>query len=101
VLENASYFTVFTRWPDEIRLLSIEWEMIASPAEALAAVRQNERAVLVFRHDPDVPRRDVSEDIARAWLAELEAQGLDAGQDALPAFIHQHLGREVTRRCGP
>ena len=100
MLENASYFTVFTRWPDEIRLLSIEWEMIETLGEALAAVRQNERAVLVFRHDPDVPRRDVSEDIARAWLAELEAQGLDTGQDALPAFIRQHLGREVARRCG-
>ncbi len=63
--ENATFFTVFARWPDEVRLFSIEWEMIETTAEALAAVRQNPRAVCVFRHDPDGPHRDVSEDIAR------------------------------------
>jgi hypothetical protein len=91
VLENASYFTIFTRWPDEIRLLSIEWEMIETPQEALEAVRQNANAVLVFRHDPDTPRRDVSEDIARAWLEELRAKGFDSTDDTLPAFIATHL----------
>lgn len=101
MLDHGSYFTVFTRWPDEIRLLSIEWEMIQTPAEALAAVRQNERAVLVMRHDPDVPRRDVSEDIARAWLDDLRAQGFDPRQDPLPAFVREHLGDAATGRYGP
>ena len=91
MLENATYFTVFARRPDEVRLFYIEWEMIQTAAEALAAVRQNRRAVRVFRHDPDSPHRDVSEDIARAWLAELAANGFDAEADILPAFIGEHL----------
>jgi hypothetical protein len=91
MLEDATYFTIFARWPDEIRLLSIEWEMIETEAEALAALRQNERAVLVLRSDPDCPRRDVSEDIARAWLDELLAAGFDPGQDRLPSFIREYL----------
>lgn len=98
--ENATFFTVFARWPDEVRLFSIEWEMIETTAEALAAVRQNPRAVCVFRHDPDGPHRDVSEDIARAWLDELIAAGFDAEEDTLPTFIGEHLTSAEIARCG-
>jgi hypothetical protein len=98
VLENATFFTLFARWPDEIRLFSIEWEMIESQAEALATLRQNARVVFVLRHDPDVPPRDVSQDLARAWLEELRAHGFDAEQDALPGFIAEHL-RETERKA--
>jgi hypothetical protein len=94
MLEETTYFTVFARWPDEVRLLSIEWKMIQTPAEALAAVRQNRQAVLVFRCDPDVPRRDVSEDIARAWLDELLDAGFNPNQDMIPAFIGEHVTRD-------
>jgi hypothetical protein len=97
MLEDATYFTIFARWPDEIRLLSIEWEMIETEAEALAALRQNERAVLVLRSDPDCPRRDVSEDIARAWLEELVAAGFNPAQDRLPAFIGEYLTEDDIR----
>lgn len=99
MLENATYFTIFARWPDEIRLLSIEWEMIETETEALAALRQNERAVLVLRSDPDCPRRDVSEDIARAWLEELLASGFNPAQDTLPAYIREYLTENDIRAC--
>ena len=99
MLEDATYFTIFARWPDEVRLLSIEWEMIETEAEALAALRQNERAILVLRSDPDCPRRDVSEDIARAWLEELLASGFNPDQDRLPAFIGEYLTKDDIGAC--
>lgn len=89
------YFTIFARWPGEVRLFSIEWEMIETAAEALAAVRQNARAVQVLRSDPDSPSRDVSEDIARAWLAELQDAGFHPDEAVIPAFIGEHLSRDA------
>lgn len=89
-LGNASYFTLLARWPGEIRLFTVEGPMLQTEAEVIEALEQNERAVLVYRHDPDAPRRDVSEDIARRWVSELET-GIDGLPDYLPAFIRAHV----------
>jgi hypothetical protein len=65
IFGNTTFFTVWARWPGQLRLASIEWDMIETEDEAIAVLRENPRAVVVFRHDSDVSRRDVSEDIAR------------------------------------
>jgi hypothetical protein len=93
-LGDQTYFTVFARWPREVRLFSVEWELIETEAEALEAVKHTYNAALVFRHDPDVPRKDVSEDIARAWLSQIIGRGFDPGRDRLPEFIRQHLSAD-------
>jgi hypothetical protein len=99
-LENKTFFTVWARWPGQTRLFSVEWEMIETEAEAVAVLRENRHAVVVFRHDPDVPRRDVSEDVARQWLRERADRGYD--HSALPDFIARHLTSDdiadITRR---
>ncbi len=85
--EFTTFYTVLARWPHEVRLMSIEWEVIESEKEALEAVKQNDHSILVFRNDPDVPRRDVSEDIAWKWLRELITEGFSPEEDDMPSFI--------------
>lgn len=100
---NKSFYTIWARWPGHDRLFSVEWEMIETEAEVITVLRENRRAVLVFRHDPDVPRRDVSEDMALLWLRERVARGYD--QTDLPEFIAENLSSDaiarVTHRSWP
>lgn len=87
-----TFFSIWARWPGQVRLFSIEWEMIETEAEVVTVLRENRHAVVVFRHDPDVPRRDVSEDVARRWLRERVASGYDPPD--LPEFIAEHLSSD-------
>ena len=80
-------YTVFARWPREVRLFTVEWEMIENEAEALKAVKETENAVLVIRNDPDIPRTNVSEDIARIWLRELMERGDDLIRRKFPLSL--------------
>lgn len=98
-IADQTYFTLFARWPNEVGLMTVEWSMIQTMAEALEAVKQNERTVLVFRNDPDVPRRDVSEDLARIWLKELWVHGFDPAEESVPAFIGEHLTDDEVARA--
>ncbi len=93
-LGDKTYFTIFARWPREVRLFSIEWALIETEVEALAVLKETENAVLVFRNDPDVPRTDVSEDLARTWLHELNARGISLSGNDLPSFIREHLSED-------
>lgn len=61
--------------------------MIQTFAEAVTEVREHDNAVMVTRHDPDCPPRDVSEDIARAWLHDMDLGPVDT----VPAFVRRHL----------
>lgn len=90
-LRDETYFTVFAQWSSEVRLFSVEWEIIGTEREALEAVQQNDHAALVFRSDPDIPRKDVSEDIARLWARQIIDRGYDPTRDVLPEFISRHL----------
>jgi hypothetical protein len=93
-LSTETFYTVWVRWPGETRLQSIEREMIESEDEAISVLREIPAVavVFVFRHDPDVPRRDVSEDLARRWLRERTNRGYDPV--TLPDFIAQHLSSD-------
>jgi hypothetical protein len=90
-LNDNTYFTLFARWPGEVRLFTVEWELIQTEAEALSAVKETENAVLVFRNDPDVPRADVSEDIARLFVKDLLARGFNLEAIDFPSFVLEHL----------
>jgi hypothetical protein len=90
-IENQTYFTLFARWPREIRLMSIEWEKIHTEAEALEAVKQLDHVVQVWRNDPDVARCDVSEDVARTYLDQWIERGGNPEEDDVPEFIGEHL----------
>lgn len=95
---NETFYTVLCRWPREIRLFTIESTTIENDAEALEAVKQNDNAAAVFRHDYDIPRKDVSEDIARLWLDEMIDGGFNPEEDNLPPFIEAHIGIEQAIR---
>lgn len=86
-----TFFTVLARWPREVRLMTVEWEQIENEKEALECLKQNERAILVFRCDADCARRDISEDIAWSWLRELIAGGFNPEEDDMPTFIAEHI----------
>jgi hypothetical protein len=91
--EFPTFYTIWCRWPGEIRLFTVEAPEIHTDAEAMAELKQHENAVRVFRHDYDVPRRDVSEDLAEQWLSDLFLAGFDPQTDDMPAFIAEHISR--------
>jgi len=95
--EFPTFYTIWCRWPGEIRLFTVEAPEIHNDAEALAELKQHENAVRVFRHDSDVPRRDVSEDLALLWLGELIAGGIDPEAN-LPRFIAEHVSADQANR---
>jgi hypothetical protein len=90
-LADRTFFSVLAQWPREVRPFTIEWPLIETEPEALEAVQQNDHAALVFRHDPDSARWDVSEDIARLWLRQIVDRGDNPLDGPLPEFISRHL----------
>lgn len=97
-LNNETFYTIFVRWHGEVRPFTVENAMIETEAEVIDALVQNPNAFVVFRHDFDSPRRDVSEDIARLWLAKLKERGVDPRTDTLPAFIGLYLDEDEIER---
>lgn len=89
--QPQTFFAIFARWPDEVRLLTIEHPIIETLGEALEALRQHPRAVLAVRCDPDCPPRDVSEDLALTWLDQWIAAGSNPVDDIMPAFVAEHI----------
>lgn len=56
--------------------------------DGLAALRQHDEALAIFECIPNEGyMRDVSEDMARAWLAEFDGE-----RDDVPKFIYVQLG---------
>jgi hypothetical protein len=90
VFGEKTFFTIWVRWRGEIRPFTVEHAMIETEEEVIDAIVQNPSVFAVYRHDHDTPREDVSEDIARLWLARLDRQGYTA-DDTLPSFIGLHL----------
>ncbi len=89
-LGNVSFFTLLARWPDEIRLFTVEHEMLEKEDDVIAALDQHPNVALIFRHDNDAPRRDVTEDIAirlyRHWC-----KAHDPAREPLPRFIAENI----------
>lgn len=84
------FYTLLARWPGEIRLFTVEHEMLESEDEVIAALPQHPHVALVFRHDDDAPRRDVTEDIAiRLYLRWIEQH--DPVREPLPRFIADNI----------
>lgn len=98
-LANQTTFTIWARHPGQIRLWSVEAPMLQTMAEALEELKQHDRAVMVTQSDPDVPAKDVSEDLARAWLKELWAHGFDPTEENVPAFVGEHLTNDEIERA--
>jgi hypothetical protein len=89
-LGPTAFYTLLARWPGEIRLFTIEHEMLENEEEVIAALPQHPHVALVFRHDDDAPRRDVTEDIAiRLYHDWIEAH--DPAREALPRFIADNI----------
>lgn len=97
-IADQTYFTLLARWPGEIRLFTVEHPLIENEQEALEAVKRNDHAAFVFRNDPDAPRRDVSEDIARAWLTEWIKDGNSPEDDEMPEFVARHISHDEAVR---
>ena len=97
-IANATFYTILVRWPREVRLFTHEGPMLESEAEVLAALDQlSGEVACIFRHDYDIPRKDVTEDIARAAYRKL----IDAGHtpsDSFPVFIMEHAPSDCD--CG-
>src|SRR5512146_1004182 len=92
-LGNETFFTVWVRDGKAIRAFQPEHDQIETIEEALALVQEQEaqfgtyRVVGVFRHDYDVPRRDVTEDLAVMWADAIKC----GGDDFYPDFVLQHV----------
>ena len=87
---NATFYTLLARWPDEIRLFTIEHEMLEDEAAVIAALDQHPHVALIFRHDEDGPRRDVTQDIALR-LYDDWAREHDVARETLPRFIADNI----------
>ncbi len=89
-LGNVSFYTLLARWPDEIRLFTVEHELLENEDEVIAALDQHPHVALIFRHDDDAPRRDVTEDIAirlyHDWCARHDLRA-----ESLPPFIADNI----------
>ncbi len=85
-----TFYTLLARWPDEIRLFTVEHEMLESEDAVIAALPQHPQVAHIFRHDDDAPRRDVTEDIAvrlyHDWI-----KSHDPSRETLPAFIAENI----------
>ena len=91
---ETPYFTIFARWPGEVRLFSIEWEMIETKARPWPRCGRSMRraGVPVIRTAHAATSR---RDIARAWLADLQDKNFDPDEDVIPAFIGEHLTHDA------
>jgi hypothetical protein len=96
-LNGLTFFTLLARWRGEVRPFTVEHSLIQTEDEVIDALLEHPNAFVVWRHDSDVPRQDVSEDIARRWLDRLRASG-HGPDDMLPAFIGQFLTDEEINR---
>ena len=87
---NATFYTVHVRDRTKIRPFFPESEVPETLEETLAIVQELDGQVaVVFRHDCDIPRKDVTEDIARLWHGKLIADG-HGPHDAWPDFLMEH-----------
>jgi hypothetical protein len=89
-LGNVTFYTLLARWPDEIRLFTVEHPLLESEEDVIAALPEFPRVTRIFRHDDDVPRRDVTSDIAMRlyhdWM-----ENHDPACEALPAFVADNV----------
>jgi hypothetical protein len=96
-LDGRSFYTVLARWRGEVRPFTVEHVLIQTEDEAIDVLTEHPNAFLVLRHDPDIARQDVSEDIARQWLDRLRASGYGP-DDTVPQFIGLFLTDEEINR---
>ena len=72
VLGNKTFYTILTKWTDGLE--TIEWKTLWSREDVIEAVYNHDRVAIIFQHDYDVPRRDITEDIAidmyHEWVKE-------------------------------
>jgi hypothetical protein len=87
---NQTFYTIFVRWPDEVRLFTGEHTMLETVDDVLAEIDQlsnGAKVAAIFRHDYDVPRQDVTEEVAELAMRRWEAEGNVEGRDPMPDFI--------------
>jgi hypothetical protein len=91
---NDTYFIVWCRVPGQIRLFQVYDEMIETKEEVLQVVSElpdSWSVACIFRHDYDIPRKDVTEDIAHlAWQRWKTDNDNSIGGAPVPDFVMQH-----------
>jgi hypothetical protein len=99
-LASTTFYTILVQWRDEVRPFTVESQLLQTEDEVITTLEENPNAIAVYRHDPDVPRQEVSEDIALRWLAQLYERHFDPGEDTLPRFIGNFLNDDQIRSGG-
>lgn len=95
---NTTFYTVFARVPGQVRPHQLEGEMIETVEEVLAAIDQLPKGWTlwcVFKIAGDIPREDVTEDIARRAYWLWRHAGHSPSLHDLPQWISEHLPSDL------
>lgn len=96
-LGNQTFFVIMVKDKKSIRPFTVEHEVPETREEALALVKEWDgyltdfSVFAVYQCDPDIPRKDISEDLAVEWAEELKAGGFDPDIQNWPTFITRNV----------